>query len=145
MAAKNARFRLDRFFRAMADATRLRLLNLISGREICVGYFVEILKISQPKVSRHLAYLRRAGIVSTRRDGKWMHYSLKPQEDAIAAGILTETLEHLRARTEMRGDLDRLKALSAHPEKFELLREAPVPREFVPPRDATKSLANTTD
>src|ERR1700739_2123159 len=63
-------------FRALADATRLRLLNLIADREICVCYFVEILRISQPKISRHLAYLRRAGIIEARREGKWMHYRL---------------------------------------------------------------------
>ena len=61
---------LDLLFRALADSTRLRLLNLIAEREICVCYFVEILNISQPKVSRHLAYLRRAGIVAARREGK---------------------------------------------------------------------------
>ena len=55
-------FDLVRMFAALADPTRLRLLNLMNGREICVCYFVEILKQSQPKISRHLAYLRRAGI-----------------------------------------------------------------------------------
>ena len=59
---------LDLLFRALADSTRLRLLNLIADREICVCYFVEILNISQHKVSRHLAYLRRAGIVASRRE-----------------------------------------------------------------------------
>ncbi len=67
---------LDLLFRALADRTRLRLLNLIAEREICVCYFVEILRISQPKISRHLAYLRKAGIVAARRQGRWMHYRL---------------------------------------------------------------------
>ena len=57
-------------FAALADPTRLRLLNLIGGREVCVCYFVEILRQGQPKISRHLAYLRRAGIVEARRDGR---------------------------------------------------------------------------
>ena len=48
-------------FAALADTTRLRLLNLMAGREVCVCYFVEILGQSQPKISRHLAYLRNAG------------------------------------------------------------------------------------
>jgi ArsR family transcriptional regulator len=56
-------------FAALADRTRLRLLNLMDGREVCVCYFVEILRQSQPKISRHLAYLRRAGIVAARREG----------------------------------------------------------------------------
>ena len=60
---------LASLFAALADATRLRLLNLMAGREVCVCYFVEILGQSQPKISRHLAYLRRAGIVSARREG----------------------------------------------------------------------------
>ena len=61
-------------FQALGDNTRLRLLNLMGDQEICVCYFVEILEQPQPKISRHLAYLRRAGIVAARRDGKWMHY-----------------------------------------------------------------------
>src|SRR3989442_7909174 len=75
MAAQKS-YSLEQLFRALADSTRLRLLNLMNGREVCVCYFVEILKTSQPKISRHLAYLRRAGIVAARRDGKWMHYRL---------------------------------------------------------------------
>jgi ArsR family transcriptional regulator len=57
-------------FAALADPTRLRLLNLMDRRELCVCYFVEILRQSQPKISRHLAYLRKAGIMSARREGK---------------------------------------------------------------------------
>jgi len=69
-------------FAALADHTRLRLLNLIGGREVCVCYFVEILRQGQPKISRHLAYLRRAGLVAARREGKWMHYRMVPPADA---------------------------------------------------------------
>ena len=57
-------------FEALADRTRLRLLHLMTAGEICVCYFVEVLGESQPKISRHLAYLRRAGVVAARRDGK---------------------------------------------------------------------------
>jgi ArsR family transcriptional regulator, arsenate/arsenite/antimonite-responsive transcriptional repressor len=118
---------LDSLFRAMADPTRLRLLNLIADREICVCYFVEILGISQPKVSRHLAYLRRAGIVASRREGKWMHYRLvAPKEDA-AAGVLRETLKHLKAMPEMRRDISRLDKACCAPEKYVLLQAAPQP------------------
>src|SRR5580658_3564082 len=96
---------LDLLFRALADRTRLRLLNLIADKEICVCYFVEILKISQPKISRHLAYLRRAGIVAARRQGRWMHYRLLTPRDAVASAILKETLAHLRQMPDMEGDL----------------------------------------
>jgi ArsR family transcriptional regulator len=118
---------LDLLFRALADPTRLRLLNLIADREICVCYFVEILKTSQPKVSRHLAYLRKAGIVATRRDGKWMHYRLAIPGDQAAAGILRETLRHLKEKPEMRKDLSRLTTACCAPQKYELLQGAPQP------------------
>jgi ArsR family transcriptional regulator len=76
-------------FAALADATRLRLLNLMAGREVCVCHFVEILAQSQPKISRHLAYLRKAGIVTARREGKWMHYSISTPIDSVFADVLT--------------------------------------------------------
>jgi ArsR family transcriptional regulator, arsenate/arsenite/antimonite-responsive transcriptional repressor len=63
--------------------------------EVCVCFFVEILKMPQPKVSRHLAYLRRAGIVAARREGKWMHYRIVPPSDEHAVRILHEVREYL--------------------------------------------------
>jgi len=75
-------------FHALADRTRLRLLNLLSGGELCVCYLVEVLGESQPKISRHLGYLRRAGVVAARRDGKWMHYRLVMPADAKRAQVL---------------------------------------------------------
>jgi len=83
---------LELLFRALADRTRLRLLNLMRDQEVCVCYFVEILRASQPKISRHLAYLRRAGIVSVRRSGTWMHYRITVPKDAAAVGILRGVL-----------------------------------------------------
>ena len=69
-------------FRAFADPTRLRLLNLLTQGERCVCELVDVIGQPQPKVSRHLAYLRRAGLVRTRRDGLWIHYRLaKPASD----------------------------------------------------------------
>ena len=114
-------------FRALADPTRLRLLNLIADKEICVCYFVEILGISQPKISRHLAYLRRAGIVAARRQGRWMHYRLVTPEDAVASAILKETLTHLRQRPEMRRELAKLDSACCKPGEFELPEKAPQP------------------
>ncbi len=124
---------LDLLFRALADPTRLRLLNLIADREICVCYFVEILRISQPKVSRHLAYPRRAGIVASRREGKWMHYRLVVPKDEVAASILRETLSHLKKKPEMRRDISRLSPACSAPEKYELPQAAPQPAAFTIP------------
>jgi ArsR family transcriptional regulator len=120
-------FPLDLLFRALADRTRLRLLNLIADKEICVCYFVEILGMSQPKISRHLAYLRRAGIVATRRQGRWMHYRLLAPGDAVASAILKETLAHLRQVPEMQGDLAKLETSCCDPDSSELPRQAPQP------------------
>ena len=118
---------MDTLFRALADSTRLRLLNLIADREICVCYFVEILRISQPKISRHLAYLRRAGLIEARREGKWMHYRLATPQDRAAAGILRETLKHLQQQPEMRKDSSRLSSACCAPQKYELPQAAPQP------------------
>jgi ArsR family transcriptional regulator len=118
---------LDLLFRALADRTRLRLLNLIADREICVCYFVEILRISQPKISRHLAYLRKAGIVAARRQGRWMHYRLCAPQDAAATGILKETLAHLREMPEMQADLAKIERSCCSPSTSTDLRRAPQP------------------
>jgi len=127
MGRAPAGFSLDTLFRALADTTRLRLLNLIADREICVCYFIEILKMGQPKISRHLAYLRKAGIVAARREGKWMHYRLAIPQDEVAARILRETLRHLRERPEMKRDVARLSSACCAPQKYELLQGAPQP------------------
>src|SRR5262245_62670283 len=82
MSRVNRKFDLEKFFVALSDRNRLRLINLMSDDEVCVCFFVEILKMPQPKVSRHLAYLRRAGIVEDRRDGKWIHYRIVRLVDA---------------------------------------------------------------
>ncbi len=120
-------FDLARLFAALADRTRLRLLNLMNGREVCVCYFVEILKQSQPKVSRHLAYLRRAGVVRARREGKWMHYRIERPVDAGAAAILDATLSSFRDNRDMQSDLARLAVACCKPRRFVTLQGAPVP------------------
>lgn len=125
--AQGNSFSLDLLFRALADPTRLRLLNLIADREICVCYLVEILRTSQPKISRHLAYLRNAGIVAARREGKWMHYRLATPKDQAAASILRETLRHLQGKPEMERDVSRLSAVCCSPQKLEILLGAPAP------------------
>jgi ArsR family transcriptional regulator len=124
---KEKPFPIDLLFRALADRTRLRLLNLIADKEICVCYFVEILKISQPKISRHLAYLRRAGIVAARRQGRWMHYRLLPPRDSVASTILKETLAHLRQMPDMEKDLAKLETRCCTTASVEPSRQAPQP------------------
>ena len=114
-------------FAALADRTRLRLLNLMDGREVCVCYFVEILGQGQPKISRHLAYLRRAGVVAARREGKWMHYRIVMPQHAGAARILSETLSVLSEDRVMQADLTRLKKACCAPQKLSALEGAPLP------------------
>lgn len=110
MAGKTQTAPLDRLFRALADPIRLRLVSLLAGREICVCFLVDILGMSQPKISRHLAYLRRAGLVAARSEGKWVHYRLVEPPDKTAAEILRATVRRLRERSRMRRDEARLGA-----------------------------------
>src|SRR5260370_42496162 len=131
MPSRSTTAPLDLLFRALADPTRLRLLNLIADREICVCYLVEILRMSQPKVSRHLAYLRRAGIVASRRDGKWIHYRLRAPDDEAAAAILREVLRTLQPMPAMRRDVSRLTSAYCTPQRFEVPAAAPAPHELV--------------
>lgn len=111
-------FDLPRIFAALSDRTRLRLLNLMRDREVCVCYFVDILGQSQPKISRHLAYLRRAGIVTARREGKWMHYRIDHPADAAANTILEATLQSFESDKEMRADRTRLTKACCAPVTF---------------------------
>jgi ArsR family transcriptional regulator len=120
-------FNLALFFASLSDPTRLRLLNLINGREVCVCYFVEILGQSQPKISRHLAYLRKAGIVEARREGKWMHYRIITPKHEGAARLLSETLAVLREQRAMQTDLARLEKACCAPRRSPALEAAPLP------------------
>jgi ArsR family transcriptional regulator len=80
-------FEIERLFKALGDATRLRILGLLLTGEVCVCDIHETLKIPQPRASRHLAYLRRAGLVDTRREGLWVHYRLADPSDAVVAAV----------------------------------------------------------
>jgi ArsR family transcriptional regulator len=128
--AHKPKFDLVTLFAALADPTRLRLLNMMDGREVCVCYFVEILEQGQPKISRHLAYLRRAGIVEARRDGKWMHYRIERPDDAKAASILGVTLQSFKTDRDMQADLARLGRACCEPQRFVALQGAPVPMQI---------------
>jgi ArsR family transcriptional regulator len=126
MVAK-AQFDLERFFQALGDRTRLRLVNLMGDQEICVCYFVEILGSPQPKISRHLAYLRRAGIVTARREGKWMHYRIAMPPHIGATQILRQTLAALKEEKAMQADRARLTKACCAPKKIPALEGAPLP------------------
>lgn len=86
MATKTLR-EMEALFKALADETRLRILGLLLTGEVCVCDIHESLEIPQPKASRHLAYLRRSGLVDTRRDGLWIHYRLADSSDPVIAAV----------------------------------------------------------
>lgn len=121
----------EMLFKALADRTRLRLINLISDQELCVCFFVEVMQTNQPKISRHLAYLRRAGIVATRRDGKWIHYRLVEPPDPHAANILREVREWLASDYTMQFDRSQLLKICCSPQLPVQLQKAPRPVSLV--------------
>ena len=127
MAKGNSISRLEKLFGALADRTRLRLLNLLGRDEICVCFLVEALGLSQPKISRHLAYLRDAGLVAARREGKWMHYRISESGDEMAARLLDETLNCLQEDGEMQQDRARLVNVCCAPSLPVTLQRAPRP------------------
>src|SRR5437868_15139356 len=91
-------FEMETLFKALADATRLRILGLLLTGEVCVCHIHESLGVSQPKASRHLAYLRRSGLVETRRQGLWVYYRLAASSDALirtVREVVTHTLAHV--------------------------------------------------
>src|SRR5207237_9621109 len=89
-------YSMELLFKALADRTRLRLLSLMGEDEVCVCYFVEVFKTNQPKISRHLAYLRRAALVAARREREWMHYRVATPLDAHADSIPRDVPAWLR-------------------------------------------------
>ena len=127
MTRKEKPFDRELFFRALADSTRLRIINLIGDQEVCVCFFVEILKTNQPKISRHLAYLRRAGIVAARREGIWMHYRIAAPKDENAAKVLQAVREWLVKDSLMQQDRTRLNKICCAPELPVQLQGSPKP------------------
>jgi ArsR family transcriptional regulator len=127
----NKEYSIALLFKALADTTRLRLINLIGEDEVCVCFFVEVLKINQPKISRHLAYLRRAGVVSARRDGKWIHYRLVEPPDTHAANIFREVRAGLAENPAMKTDRSRFEKICCAPRLPLQLQRAPLPASLV--------------
>lgn len=112
---QNKTFNQEVFFAALADRTRLRLINLIGDAEICVCFLVEVLGTNQPKISRHLAYLKKAGVVTARQQYKWVHYRLHQMEDEDAARVLADTREWLKRDPQMQQDLKKLARVCCAP------------------------------
>jgi ArsR family transcriptional regulator len=137
MAEKEKEFEIEHLFSALADRTRLRLLSLMANGEVCVCFFVEVLGQSQPKISRHLAYLRSAGIVEARRDGKWMHYSIVEPPDAHAARIFNEVRAWLAEDEEMKRDRKRLETVCCGVPVPITLKHAPRPIGLLSKQEAS--------
>ena len=114
MGKKNG-FDAELFFAALADKTRLRLLNLMRDGEVCVCFFAGALGTNNPKISRHLSYLKRASLVTGRRDGKWMHYRLSPPMDENAREVFDSTMKMLESDREMKADREKLAAVCCAP------------------------------
>ena len=114
-AAKDARLAsMDAVFKALGDPTRLRILGLLAGGEVCVCDIHQSLGIPQPRASRHLSYLRRAGLVRTRKEGLWVHYQLAPLDDKVTRTLLaavTHCLTHVDACCR---DVERLEKNTGH-------------------------------
>ena len=100
---------LENLFKALADRTRLRILSLLQAGEICVCDIHGSLDLPQPTVSRHLAYLRKAGLVSGRKDGLWVHYRLASLPDAVGQTVV-EAVNHALGHTGA-GERDRRRLL----------------------------------
>jgi ArsR family transcriptional regulator, arsenate/arsenite/antimonite-responsive transcriptional repressor len=105
------------FFAALADENRLRLLHLMKDGEICVCFLHGALKTNQPKISRHLAYLRRVGLVEARREGKWNYYRLKNQPPKWQR-LFKEMLNATADEPEVKRDRQRAKQIQCSPGKF---------------------------
>jgi ArsR family transcriptional regulator len=99
---------MEALFKSLGDATRLRILGLLLTGEVCVCDIHESLKIPQPKASRHLAYLRRSGLVETRRDGLWVHYRLGKLADPVLSAVVDAVRHALAHDAAVQRDGERL-------------------------------------
>ena len=106
---------LELLFRALADQTRLRILALLASGEVCVCKIHGALGVPQPTASRHLAYLRKTGLVATRRDGLWVHYRLAMPADPAMASVLRAAVEAVGRTRSLGADRRRLSSLTSIP------------------------------
>ena len=101
---------LEHVFKALSDKTRLRILALLGNNEVCVCHLHDSLGLPQPTVSRHLAYLRRSGLVAARRDGVWMHYQVSTAPEPVIRGVVAaavNALQQMPATTQDRKQFQR--------------------------------------
>jgi ArsR family transcriptional regulator len=87
---------MENLFKALADKTRLRILALLGDNEVCVCHIHDSLELPQPAISRHLAYLRKSGLVEARRDGVWMHYQVSRSLSPVIQGVVAAAVDALR-------------------------------------------------
>ena len=104
----------DLKFRAFSDRTRLRILHLLRQGELCVCDIVEVIRVPQPTASRHLAYLRRAGMVTTEKRGLWTYYSLAPARSRLDRKLRECLADCFKEVAELRADKARLKKVGQH-------------------------------
>ena len=122
-------------FKALGDETRLRILNLLSEREVCVREIVEILQLGQSKVSRHLATLKHAGLVDCRRDGMWVIYFLSPIGSPLHEQVQDWLAVIKHQLKDSHNDLEALREYSEHEQRC---------RETVPSRDTERPEQNVS-
>jgi ArsR family transcriptional regulator len=125
--SKTAAEALEELFQALADRTRVRLLNLMAEGEVCVCFFVEVLDEPQPKISRHLAYLRNTGMVTTSRAGKWISYSIAPPQHPTVRAAFEAVMAALKEDRELQRDRAALTRACCSPRVPDQLRRAPRP------------------
>lgn len=112
-------------YAALSDATRLRILGLLADGEVCVCNIHEALRLPQPTVSRHLAYLRRSRLVQTRRDGLWVHYRLAEPADPSARAALSAAIHAVGHAPATKTDQERLDICMPRPTTT--TRKGPLP------------------
>lgn len=99
----------DTVFRALCDRTRLRILNLLRSGELCVCDLVAVLDVPQPTASRHLAYLRKAGLVTARKEGLWHYYRLMPASTTFHERLLECVEAAVAIAPELEADVEQLR------------------------------------
>lgn len=107
----------EALFKTLSDPTRLRLLNLLAEGEVCVCDLHGTLGLDQPKVSRHLARLRSAGLVEVERNGKWMHYRLAQQGDPLVRDVLKGLRAWMRQHPPLNSERGRLEKVCCKNDK----------------------------
>lgn len=125
--------KLETLFLALGDKMRLQLLSLMADGPVPVGLLVEKTGQSQPKVSRHLAYLRNCGVVKTSRDGKWIYYEIDYGADPVVRQMLEAVIGSFCGRSSTAGSPVRREKVQERVRQHEIYAEpdmAYVPREY---------------